>query len=148
MRLYFAYGSNMMAKQMEDRCPNHQLVGRGVLKGYRWIISYRGYANIVKSSSNEVFGVVYEISDSDERDLDRYEGVDKGFYRKELLSVEVDGSPRICLIYIDPVEEEGLPKAEYIKRINTGIQDAKLPPEYVQNFIRKYVPDKTHFPQI
>lgn len=140
MNLYFAYGSNIWAEQMDDRCPNHRLVGVGVLKGYRWIISSRGYANIVESSSDVVLGVVYEISDSDEMNLDRYEGVGSGSYRKELLHVEVDGSHRTCLVYIDPIEEEGLPKAEYIRRINSGIKDAKLPPEYVENCIRKFVP--------
>jgi len=140
MKFYFAYGSNMWAEQMEDRCPDQRLVGAGVLKGYRWIISSRGYANIVESSSDVVWGVVYEISDSDERNLDRYEGVSSGSYRKELLCVEVEGSHRTCLVYIDPIEEEGLPKAEYIRRINSGIKDAELPPEYVRNCIRKFVP--------
>ena len=140
MKLYFAYGSNMWTEQMEARCPNQRLVGAGVLKGYRWIISSRGYANIIESPSDVVLGVIYEISDSDERNLDRYEGVGSGSYRKELLRVEVDGSHITCLVYIDPIEEEGLPKAEYIRRINSGIKDAKLPREYVQNCIRKFVP--------
>ena len=42
MNPYFAYGSNMWRAQMRDRCPDHQLIGSGVLKGYRWIISARG----------------------------------------------------------------------------------------------------------
>lgn len=140
MKRYFAYGSNIWAKQMRDRCPDHRLIGNGILKRYRWIISSRGYANVVKSSSDFVLGLVYEISDADERNLDRYEGVDRGSYRKELLSVEVDRSLATCLIYIDPVEEEGLPKAEYIRRINMGIKEANLPPEYVRNSICRFVP--------
>ena len=141
MNFYFAYGSNMWAKQMQDRCPHHRLVGLGSLKGYRWIISSRGYANVVKSPPSMVFGVVYEISDSDERYLDRYEGVACGSYRKALLSVEVGDSFRSCLVYIDSIEDEGLPKAEYINRINMGIEDARLPPGYVQHSIRRFVPD-------
>ena len=109
MNLYFAYGSNMWLKQMQARCPDHRLVGSGALKGYLWIISSRGYANIVKSSPDMVLGVVYEISDSDERNLDRYEGVATGSYRKELLSVEVDDSLATCLVYVDPIQGEGLP---------------------------------------
>ena len=87
-----------------------------------------------------VCGVVYEISESDESNLDIFEGVGNGFYRKELLTVEVDGLPKNCLTYIDPVEKEGLPKAEYINRINLGIQDAKLPSDYVKNYIRRFIP--------
>lgn len=126
---------------MQDRCPNHGLVGLGALKGYRWIISSRGYANVVKSPPNIVFGVVYKISELDERSLDRYEGVASDFYRKELLSVEVVDTLLSCLVYIDPIEDEGRPKAEYINRINMGIEDAGLPAEYVRNSIRRFVPD-------
>ena len=141
MSLYFAYGSNMWAKQMEDRCPDHRPIGTGALRGYRWIISARGYANIVNSPSSVVFGVVYEISDSDEQCLAQYEGVESGSYRKELLSVEVGDSSPTCLVYVDPIEEEGLPKTEYVRRINMAIEDTRLPPEYVRNSIRKFMPD-------
>ena len=140
MKFYFAYGSNMWVEQMQSRCPNHQLVGRGVLKGYRWIISSRGYANIVKSPQSEVMGTVYEISEPDERCLDRHEGVASGSYMKIILNIECNGSNLDCLTYIDPIEDEGKPKHEYIGRINKGIEDANLPYDYVQNSIRRFVP--------
>jgi gamma-glutamylcyclotransferase len=142
MNLYFAYGSNMWRKQMGDRCPDHRLVGFGVLKGYRWIISARGYANIASSAFDVVHGVVYELSDVDEKMLDRSEGVDSGSYRKEFLMVEVDESLRTCLVYVDPIEDEGLPGEEYIRRINDGIKDAGLPAEYVRSSIRTFVPEQ------
>jgi gamma-glutamylcyclotransferase (GGCT)/AIG2-like uncharacterized protein YtfP len=131
----------MWVKQMKDRCPNHQIVGSGVLKNYRWIISSRGYANIVKSPQSVVYGVVYKISESDECSLDRWEGVTDGSYRKEMLDVVIDESTQTCLVYIDPIEDEGLPKTEYIVRINNGIEDARLPWSYVQKTIRKFVPN-------
>jgi gamma-glutamylcyclotransferase len=140
VKRYFAYGSNLWRKQMEDRCPDHRIIGKGVLKGYRWMISSRGYATIVKSTSDEVHGVVYEISESDEKSLDHYEGVQSGSYRKEMLMVEVEGESRVCLVYVDPVEEEGKPRREYINRINKGISDSKLPPEYIDRYIRKFIP--------
>jgi gamma-glutamylcyclotransferase (GGCT)/AIG2-like uncharacterized protein YtfP len=125
---------------MKDRCPEHRLVGNGILKGYRWIITTRGYANIVKSVSDEVHGVVYEISESDEKSLDRYEGVQSGSYRKEMLKIEMGNESKECLVYVDPVEEEGKPKEEYIERINKGISDSRLPPEYIDRYIRKFIP--------
>ena len=140
MKFYFAYGSNLWVEQMRDRCPNHRLVGFGVLKGYRWIISSRGYANIVKSSQSEVMGTIYEISESDESSLDRYEGVSYDLYRKETLDIEFDGLYMACLVYIDPIEDEGKPKPYYINCINRGIEDAGLPHDYVQNSIRRFVP--------
>jgi gamma-glutamylcyclotransferase (GGCT)/AIG2-like uncharacterized protein YtfP len=125
---------------MKDRCPEHRLVGNGILKGYRWIITTRGYANIVKSVSDEVRGVVYEISESDEKSLDRYEGVQSGSYRKEMLKIEMGNESKECLVYVDPVEEEGKPKEEYVGRINKGISDSRLPPEYIDRYIRKFIP--------
>ena len=124
---------------MKDRCPEHRLVGNGILKGYRWIITTRGYANVVKSVSDEVHGVVYEISESDEKSLDRYEGVQSGSYRKEMLKIEMGNESKECLVYVDPVEEEGKPKEEYVGRINKDIFDSRLPPEYLDRYIRKFI---------
>ncbi|HHT9106064.1 MAG TPA: gamma-glutamylcyclotransferase family protein [Candidatus Wujingus californicus] len=83
MKLYFAYGSNLLLEQLKERCPEHHVISKGILKGYRWIISTRGYVNIVKSKTDEVHGVIYKISESDERSLDCCEGVQGGAYRKE-----------------------------------------------------------------
>ncbi len=139
MKLYFAYGSNLWQKQMKDRCPDHRVIGKGILKGYRWIISTRGYANIVKSDSDEVYGVIYEITDSDEKTLDIKEGVKSGAYQKEMMTIEFNGKNLECLIYIDPIKNEGKPKPEYIERINKGILDAELPPEYIELYMRKFI---------
>jgi gamma-glutamylcyclotransferase (GGCT)/AIG2-like uncharacterized protein YtfP len=125
---------------MTNRCPNHRFIGKGILKGYRWIISKRGYANIIKSETDEVHGVVYEITASDEQSLDRHEGVNSGSYKKKMMIVEVDGQNKKCLVYVDPLKQEGKPKQEYIKRINKGISDSKLPPEYVKRYIRNFIP--------
>lgn len=140
MKLHFAYGSNLWRKQMKDRCSDHRVIGNGVLKSYRWIISRRGYANIIKSSTDEVHGVIYEISESDEVILDRWEGVQSGAYRKEVMRVEFEGQSRECLVYVDPVEEEGKPKQEYIERINKGISDSNMPQDYIDRYVRKFIP--------
>jgi gamma-glutamylcyclotransferase len=139
MRYYFAYGSNMGLDQMKSRCPNHRVFGRGLLRGYRWIISSRGYANIVGSPTDEVYGLVYEISGEDERRLDGYEGVAGGSYRKDHLPVATDRGTIDCLVYVDPVVTEGTPTPEYAGRINDGIRDAGLPRGYVTTYIRKYL---------
>jgi hypothetical protein len=44
-----------------------------------------------------------------------------------------------CLVYIDPVVEEGEPKEEYIARINHGIQTAGLSEEYVTRYLRPFI---------
>jgi gamma-glutamylcyclotransferase (GGCT)/AIG2-like uncharacterized protein YtfP len=125
---------------MRDRCPDHTVIGKGILKGYRWIISARGYANIVRSKSDEVHGIVYEISDSDEATLDVEEGVRSGSYQKKMRNVEIDGRGQECLVYVDLVKKEGQPTPEYVARINKGLSDSQLPSWYIDRYIRKFIP--------
>lgn len=138
--LYFAYGSNLWRQQMAARCPDNEKIGAGRLDGWRWIITTRGYAGIVVSEGDYVLGTVYELSESDVRNLDRFEGIWQGNYRKEMIPVDVEGQGLNCLVYIDPVVDEGKPKEEYIARINYGIQDAAFPEEYVTKYLRPFVP--------
>jgi len=138
--LYFAYGSNLWRQQMTGRCPEHHVIGTGILKGWRWIITTRGYASIAVSENNYVLGTVYELSETDLLSLDQFEGVAQGNYRKEIISVDVGGRELSCLVYIDSAIEEGAPKDEYVVRINHGIKDAEFPDEYVTRHIRPFVP--------
>ncbi|KAL2260673.1 hypothetical protein VTK26DRAFT_5241 [Humicola hyalothermophila] len=43
---YFAFGSNLWQHQMALRCPSSPFTGLGRLKGWKWFINARGYANI------------------------------------------------------------------------------------------------------
>ncbi|NTW88523.1 MAG: gamma-glutamylcyclotransferase [Desulfobulbaceae bacterium] len=129
---------------MSDRCPEHKKIGQGVLADYRWIISNRGYANIVQSIGDIVIGTVYSITPDDEVNLDQKEGVGKGLYCKEMYDIKLDDQFLNCLVYVDRTIMEGLPKHEYIKRINDGIADACLPSVYVKKYIRKFIPAPTN----
>jgi gamma-glutamylcyclotransferase len=85
---------------MSSRCPSSTYHSSGVLRGYRWIIGPRGYANIVKTKSTTsggekdegedvVYGMLYLLHDPyDEEALDRSEGVPEA-YTKHFLSVEL-----------------------------------------------------------
>jgi gamma-glutamylcyclotransferase (GGCT)/AIG2-like uncharacterized protein YtfP len=137
---YFAYGSNLWRQQMIYRCPEHSVIGVGSIPGWRWIITTRGYASIVKSESDHVLGIVYDLSTVDLQNLDRFEGVEQGNYDIETIPVFLEGRDLSCLVYIDPITEEGQPKLEYITRINNGILDAGLPNDYVTRYLRPYIP--------
>jgi gamma-glutamylcyclotransferase len=137
---YFAYGSNLWRQQMEARCPDHREIGQGMVKGWSWIITTRGYASIVPSEPDYVLGTVYHLSDTDVENLDVYEGVAEGGYFKEMMTVSVEGSELSCLVYVDYVMEEGEPKEEYIGRINNGIRDALFPEYYVERYLRPFIP--------
>ena len=75
--LYFAYGSNLNHEQMQDRCKDSQYIKNYILEGYKLFFcafsTGYGVANIVKKSSSNVPGCIWEISDRDEKELDYYE---------------------------------------------------------------------------
>ena len=134
--MYFAYGSNLCIRQMNNRCPNNSKIGMGKLKGHRWIITKRGYANVIKSPNEDVWGIIYQISMSDKEKLDVYEGVSKKCYVKENLDILIDGKIQNCLTYVDPTTEEGVPTSTYANTIDEGLCDSKLPEEYVEKHLR------------
>ncbi|KZP01600.1 hypothetical protein CALVIDRAFT_532377 [Calocera viscosa TUFC12733] len=140
-RYYFAYGSNLWHRQMHARCPSSLPLGLGVLKGFKWLISARGFANIVMSAPDEVWGLVWLLSPTDEQVLDRYEGVSQRSYDKYDLAVTLlSGEEKLCLVYVDPVQAAGRPWAEYVDRMNAGLKDSPLPEAYVRDVIRPFIP--------
>ena len=138
---YFGYGSNLSKEQMAIRCPESKYYASGTLSGYSWLINARGYASITPSESEFVLGEVFTLSQQDIDYLDIYESVEEGMYLKSNLSIETSKGTIDCLVYIASDSTPGIPKEEYIKRINLGIKSANLPDDYVQKTIRSFIPE-------
>lgn len=102
-RYYIAYGSNLSVEQMRHRTPKAKIVGTAVLRG--WRLLFKSYATIEMKEGREVPVLVWEITDSDEASLDRFEGYPT-FYYKRVLPVRVTpldgGAPRelTAMVYI------------------------------------------------
>ena len=79
---YIAYGSNMSVEQMAYRCPHAKIVGTAVLKDWRLV--FRFHADIEPCKGAEVPVLVWKISKSDEKQLDKYEGFPKYYVKKYL----------------------------------------------------------------
>lgn len=88
-KYYFAYGSNLHLCQMKRRCPDSKYIGCARLSNYRWQINERGYANVVRAEGHWVEGLVYEIDEKDEAQLDINEGVSKNCYAKHYMTVRL-----------------------------------------------------------
>ena len=101
MALYFAYGSNMDAKQMADRCSGAAFAGTAILPGYQFIINQRGYATLRPSAEHETPGVLWELNAEHEAALDSYEGFAYGLYDKCFREVNARGNRLRALVYID-----------------------------------------------
>jgi hypothetical protein len=169
-KLYFGYGSNLWREQMLLRCPSSEYLGIARLDGWYWIINDRGYANVVQKSTNsventkggdEVWGLVYSLTPTDEARLDVNEGVPFA-YTKEMHLIDFwptgktpeDPIDRMrkpeqesILVYVDRKRTvPDKPKKEYIHRMNMGIADALkagVPEEYINSTLRMYIPPET-----
>ncbi|KAK7037947.1 Aig2 family protein [Favolaschia claudopus] len=150
--LYFGYGSNLWKHQMNTRCPENQFLGIARLPDWRWIINTRGYANVIPSEGDEVWALLYELSEADEMKLDRYEGVPVS-YVKQTLPVEylkksdggdVERQTVDALVYVDIKSTlTGPPRTEYIFRMNSAIDDALaegVPKAYIDQYLRPRIP--------
>ncbi|KAK5171431.1 uncharacterized protein LTR77_004575 [Saxophila tyrrhenica] len=101
---YFAFASNLHLEQMAARCSSSMFRGKATLRGWRWQVNERGFANIVPSPSDHVEGLVFTVRYEDQLTLHRYEGISKGYYECRTLPVKLTE----CV--------EGLSKTSFIAR--------------------------------
>jgi len=133
---YFAYGSNMSWPQMQTRCPSSKFVCVARLADYQFGITRHsrlrqcGTANVFPVVGKEVWGVVYEVSDSELLILDGFEDG----YQRAVMPVHALGNgvqPLEALIYIAEIESNvPLPNSEYKRLILEGAKHWKLPESY------------------
>ena len=86
-RYYIAYGSNLNTMQMRWRCPNATVMGTAELKDWRLVFkgSKTGsYLTIEPAEGYTVPVAVWEVTEADEANLDRYEGYPTFYYKQEL----------------------------------------------------------------
>lgn len=124
-RLYAAYGSNLHKGQMSRRCPDAKPIGKTVLKDWRLV--FRGVADVEPHDGSSLQLGLWEISEADERALDRYEGVEFGLYERAVLRLtRTDGSHEDALIYL--MREKGVkpPGDGYFETIRRGYRDFGL----------------------
>ena len=107
--LLFVYGT------LKRRCSNHhQLAGQTFVgtartrPGYR-LYDYGGYPGIVARADDEagVTGEVWSVDDSALAQLDHFEGIHEGLYRRELLELAPPFEGKTVHAYISELKPEG-----------------------------------------
>jgi hypothetical protein len=124
--LMFAYGSNLHVEQMAVRCPLALPLGRMKLPNNQLV--FRAVADVVPEVGAVCWGGVWKITARCEEALDRYEGVASGMYWKDYIPIkETPDGFRSMLIY--RMNSDGImpPYASYLKTIQQGYRDFKLP---------------------
>ena len=135
---YFAYGSNMSREELRSRCPNAEFVTIARLPDHRLDFTrysrrrQGGVADIVPSSGDEVWGVVYDIPSDELPALDRKEGVPNAYQRAIVSVITPSGERAEALTYtvVHKVPTES-PSERYLALILKGAREWGLPAEYV-----------------
>ncbi|MBR2215969.1 MAG: gamma-glutamylcyclotransferase [Selenomonadaceae bacterium] len=117
--VYIAYGSNMDEVQMELRCPDSVILGKGYLKN--WRLMFKGsktgaYATIERKKGFVVPVILWTISVADEANLDRYEGFPRFYYKRRVRYEDAAGGAKMGMAYIMHEERVlGEPSVYYYK---------------------------------
>ena len=125
---YFAYGSNLSKKQMQERCPESRPLFTATLHNYKlifvgWSRQWRGgVATIRRVTGQKVHGAIYEVTEECLRRLDKFEGSDA--QRLKVLVHDEDGKALEAVTYIKIGQvEETRPSETYASIIRQGYKD-------------------------
>ncbi|CAG9581603.1 unnamed protein product [Danaus chrysippus] len=147
--LYFAYGSNLLAKRIHIKNPSAKFFSIAQLPNYRLDFeninnSYwnGAAATIVEESDSVVWGALWTLDVKDIPHLDEQEGVNVGLYRVRNVSVHTpDGNTltaRTYQITVDPPKVqvkdmplERQPSNTYMEVIVRGAFECLLPMKYI-----------------
>lgn len=140
-KYYIAYGSNLNLRQMRLRCPGAKPLGTAALDG--WRLLFKGsrtgaYLTVEPQEGSSVPAAVWEITEEDERSLDRYEGYPV-FYSKRVLPVTFTGivtgkrRKRNAVIYIMREDSlPGIPSDAYVRTCAEGYRDFGFDSAYLR----------------
>ena len=152
---YFAYGSNLDLPQMKRRCPLSKLISKGSLSDYRLTFNRfssgwdGGVADVIREPGSKVWGLVFEISDTDLERLDRYEGYNKdqtSLYERWKTVIDTSNG-QVCDVWVYTVVEKQKfvpPTSEYLQIIKDAAVKWNFPKSYQDDWY--LIPCTTDFP--
>ncbi len=111
---------------MLERCPQSTEVEKTELTDYEFFINARGVASIRLKKGKRVLGLIYEITEDDERELDKCEGVQYGT-NTQIHSPSID-----AFYYLAKEMSEGEPREGYLEGIIKASSVAGFPSDYVE----------------
>jgi gamma-glutamylcyclotransferase len=140
--LYFAYGSNMLSRRLcaADRTPSAVAVDTGFVKARRLTfdkVSCDGSGKCdIEATDNlddRAYGVLYEIDKSEKPELDKIEGLGKGYDEEPSIDVFTASGNRQALAYVATKKEPALRPYHWYKAIViAGAVEHQLPESYIE----------------
>ena len=152
--IYFAYGSNMSLKRLEERVGKVECLGQAKLKDY--CLKFHkigqdgsGKCNILSihdsryqgSDEQVVYGVIYRITKEQKRILDKYEDLGRGY---EILDIRVDQKNMQIVAFAykaisSMIDETILPHGWYKDYVYEGALENNFPNEYINQIKRQRI---------
>jgi gamma-glutamylcyclotransferase (GGCT)/AIG2-like uncharacterized protein YtfP len=135
---YFAYGSNMDPVQMAERCPGAVGLGAALLDGWRLTFTRDspgwggGVGHIEPDPADQVWGVLWDVTEEHLQSLDEYEGVAVAMYYRGTVGVSRDGERVDAVVYIANPRGYKPPSKKYIAALVRGAEAHDLPAAYVR----------------
>jgi cation transport regulator ChaC len=135
--LYFAYGENMDEATLTARGVSFTKVCTGKVRQLR--LSFQkpgedgtGKADLKDDKGGVTEGVVYDVPEASLANLDVYEGVDRGHYRRQTVTVQTPRGEMECVTYRAAKFKGGLkPSPDYLQNIVRGAEAHRLSPDYI-----------------
>lgn len=118
--LYAAYGSNLLAAQMQARCPGATRAGTLLLPGYR--LAMNRFASAVPDAGALLPAGLWRVTEAQLEALDRFEGPHS--YQRRAVALPDGGQ---AWIYIEIARRPPPPAAEYVARCRAGTLEFGLP---------------------
>ena len=146
--LYFAYGSNMDEQRVQEanRCPSARFIFNAVLPRHRLVFTQGPEAgtcaaDTVADSAALVWGVVYDITDSDRQQLDAREGIGVRPHRPREVIVHPHGDveQRVMVLTYgtgNPSDMQLQPDRPYLEHIISGARHWGIPVDYIAQLER------------
>ena len=129
-KIYLAYGSNLNHKQMRERCPQSNFIGKSLLKG--WQLLFKGAATIRAKEKSFVPVGLFEITQECENSLDVYEDF-PNLYNKKLVEIEFNGRKLKAMTYVMCADYGiGPPSGKYYNVIYEGYINCNLNSQYLE----------------
>lgn len=146
---YFAYGSNLLTRRLTDasRAPSAVALGIAAAPGY--VLRFHkigtdgsGKCTLIATGDDGavVYGVLYEVADSDLAGLDREEGVHLGGYARHSVRLRLpDGDTAEAMTYIAGgryLDPACVPFDWYRDLVVAGAMEHRLPPAAIRELER------------
>jgi hypothetical protein len=137
MPRFFAYGARMNPETMQSDTPGAVMIGPGRLDGFRLVFNVPsrswggGAANAIPAPGGHLWGILWEIGESDLAAIDSFRGDER---MQQVFEVEVqgpEGPVQATTFAVDSPERFVAPSDRYLAMLRAVAQAQGLPEEAV-----------------